>query len=368
MALWRAALPDELVVVPGLGSSLDGAVLLAQRTDLPHEPRVLRLAAKPARAAGCDGAPGPVDVDTLETEQVQADLLDLDLRSPTGLVDALLDAEATVPAAVRAARDEIVQAVSLIERAFGSGGRLVYVGAGTPGRLAALDAAECPPTFGTPPDQVVAVLAGGDEAAAAAVEGAEDDAEAGRHDILRADVGARDVVVGISASGRTPYVLAALAAARDFGAATVAVVNNTDSEAWAVADVTIELRTGAEVLAGSTRLKAGTSQKVVLNTLSTAAMVRSGKSFGAWMVDVQTSNEKLRRRARRIVREATGADDETALRALRLADWHTKTALVAILADVEASRAAELLDGTGGRVRDAIAAGTRAGSAEEASG
>lgn len=367
MALWRARLPDELAVVPALGSPLDGAVLLAQRTDLPHESRVLRLAGPSARGAARESTPGPVDVDTLETEQVQADLLDLDRLSPAGLVDALLDAEATVPSAVHAARDTIVQAVNLIEGAFDSGGRLVYVGAGTPGRLAALDAAECPPTFGTPPAQVVAVLAGGDQAAAAAVEGAEDDAEAGRRDLLRAAVSARDVVVGISASGRTPYVLAALAAARESGAATVAVVNNADSEARAVADVTIELRTGAEVLAGSTRLKAGTSQKVVLNALSTAAMVRSGKSFGAWMVDVQTSNEKLRRRARRIVREATGADDETALRALRQADWHTKTALVAILADVDVSRAGELLDGAGGRVRDAIAAGTRRGSAEEAS-
>jgi N-acetylmuramic acid 6-phosphate etherase len=258
---------------------------------------------------------------------------------------------------VRKARVEIASAVSLVEAAFAAGGRLVYVGAGTPGRLAALDAAECPPTFGTAPDRVIALLAGGADAASSAVEGAEDDAEAGARDVRGAEVSSRDVVVGISASGRTPYVLAALEAARDAGAPTVAIVNNRGSLAATVADLTIELDTGPEVLSGSTRLKSGTSEKVVLNTISTSAMVRTGKSYGAWMVDVQATNEKLRRRACRIVREAAAVDAETALRTLAAADWNTKTALVALLADVDVDEAQRRLDLADGRVRPAVAAG-----------
>jgi len=172
--------------------------------------------------------------------------------------------------------------------------------------------------------------------------------------VLALDLAARDLVVGISASGRTPYVLAALEAARSVGCRTVAVVNNAGTPVAAGADVAIELLTGAEIIAGSTRLKAGTAQKVTLNALSTGAMVRHGKTYGAWMVDVVASNEKLRRRARRILREATGADDDRATAVLEAAGWHTKTALVALVADVDVRAAAALLDAGRGRVRAAL--------------
>jgi N-acetylmuramic acid 6-phosphate etherase len=187
-----------------------------------------------------------------------------------------------------------------------------------------------------------------------AVEGAEDDDAAGARDVLALRPGPEDLVVGISASGRTPYVLAALDAARERGCRTVAVVNNAGSRARAHADVTVELLTGPEVVGGSTRLKAGTSQKIALNVLSTCAMVAAGKTYGAWMVDVVASNEKLRRRARRILREVTGVDDARAGAVLEEAGWRTKTALVALLADVAVTDAVGLLDAAGGRAREAV--------------
>jgi N-acetylmuramic acid 6-phosphate etherase len=294
-------------------------------------------------------------VDRLATEQVRPDLADLDQRSPAAIVDLLLAAEAEVPAVLRGAGEAIAAAAARVEQALGRGGRLVYVGAGTPGRLAALDAAECPPTFGIDPDRVVAVLAGGDSAAGRSVEGAEDDDNAARRDLTALDVGTDDVVIGISASGRTPYVLAGLETAAKAGAATVAVVNNVSTPAGELADVVIELPTGPEVVAGSTRLTAGTAQKVTLNAISTAAMVRLGKTYGAWMVDVVASNEKLRLRARRLIREISGVDDATAVAALDAAGWHTKTALVSVLAGVDAPTARSRLEAAAGRVRDAVA-------------
>lgn len=296
------------------------------------------------------------DVDRLATEQVRPCLDDLDLRSPGEIVDVLLEAEAEVTAVLAAARDAIAAAVEMVEHALGGGGgRLIYVGAGTPGRLAALDAAECPPTFGVAPDDVVALLAGGGPASGRAVEGAEDDTAAGAGDVAAIGAGPGDVVVGITASGRTPYVVSALAAARDAGSATIAIVNNTASAAGLHADLVLELPTGPEVVCGSTRLHAGTAQKIVLNTISTAAMIRLGKTYGAWMVDVAATNEKLRGRARRILREITGVDDEAATVALDAAGWHTKTALVSLLAGVDADTARARLDANAGRVRDAIA-------------
>jgi N-acetylmuramic acid 6-phosphate etherase len=353
---FSARLAGHLDLVAAQGTPLDGALLLAERADLPHEPFVLRVDAVTVAAARTP-ARGSDDVDVLATEQVRDDLRDLDDRDADGVVDALLDAEATVPQAMSAARATLADAVRLGAAALASGGRMLYVGAGTPGRLAALDAAECPPTFGTAPDRVVAVLAGGTDADRRAVEGAEDDAAAGARDLTALAVGAGDLVVGITASGRTPYVLAALETARAAGAATVAIVNNAGSPAAARSDVAVELLTGAEVLAGSTRLKSGTAQKIALNTISTGAMVANGKTYGAWMVDMVASNEKLRRRARRILREAGGIDDERAGELLEQSGWHTRTALVAALAGVPVDRAAALLDDHGGRVRAAVAAG-----------
>jgi len=297
---------------------------------------------------------GGVDVDLLATEQARPGLDDLDERTPAALVDVLLEAESAVPAVMAAARDSLAEAVALVEQALAAGGRLIYAGAGTPGRLAALDAAECPPTYGVAPDRVVAVLAGGQAASDSAVEGAEDDADAGRRHVTALRPSQRDVVVGISASGRTPYVLGALEAARAAGARTVAVANNPGSPAAERADVAVELLTGPEVVAGSTRMTAGTAQKIALNVLSTAAMVRVGRTYGAWMVDVQTTNDKLRRRAARIVREVTGVNAETAEAALSAADGSTPAALVALLSGVGPDEARARLVAAGGRVREAL--------------
>ncbi|HWM74058.1 MAG TPA: N-acetylmuramic acid 6-phosphate etherase [Nocardioides sp.] len=345
----RTRLPDGVALQDPRGAAVDGALRLATDNGLPHEGSVIRVSGASPAANG--------DLDLLATEQVRADLADLDTRSPDDLVDLLLAAEAAVPAALAAASAGLAAAVERAAEALTAGGRLVYVGAGTPGRLAALDAAECPPTYGIPPDRVVAIVAGGDRAESLAIEGAEDDAAAGAEDLGVLGVGPKDVVIGITASGRTPYVLAALEAARDAGAVTVAIVNNPGSPAVLVAEVAIELLTGPEVLAGSTRLKAGTAQKVALNVISTGAMITAGRTYGAWMVDVVASNEKLRRRARRILREATGVDDETALAALEDAGWHTKTALVSLLAGVPADVARERLERHGGRVRRTLEPG-----------
>ncbi|GAA4697861.1 N-acetylmuramic acid 6-phosphate etherase [Nocardioides nanhaiensis] len=355
-ALAARAGDSEVVLRAAVGGSHDGALLLAARRDLPHEPAVLRqppLGPAPT-VVQADRTDQAHQVDALATEQVRPDLADLDAREPSEVVRLLLDAEATVPAALAAARTALVAAVELATEALTGGGRIVYVGAGTPGRLAALDAAECPPTFGIDPATVVALCAGGEAAAREAVEGAEDDAAAGADDVAGLDVGPRDLVVGITASGRTPYVLAALAEAARRGARTVAVVNNPGSAAAAAAQVAVELLTGPEVLGGSTRLKAGTAQKIALNALSTAAMVGAGHTYGAWMVDVLASNEKLRRRAARILREATGADDQRARAALEQSGWRTKTALVALLAGLPADRAQALLERHGGRARRAL--------------
>ncbi|HET8641549.1 MAG TPA: N-acetylmuramic acid 6-phosphate etherase [Pseudonocardiaceae bacterium] len=354
---WRSALagsPVRVLARP-LGDALVGAAMLAVRTDLPHEPSVYRSAQRVAVTAGPPRLPtDPRHTDELATEQVRPGLEDLDTRPAREVVELLLGAEAAVPAALAAAAPALAEAVDLVADRLRGGGRLVYAGAGTPGRLAALDAAEVGPTFGVPPGVVISIIAGGADARLQAFEGAEDDDLAGGVDLAAHDVGPGDVVVGVSASGRTPYVLGALTAARAAGAATVAVVNNPGSPIAAVADITVEVRTGAEVIAGSTRLTAGTAQKIVLNVLSTAAMVRLGRTFGAWMVDVQTRNQKLRRRAVRILREATGAAAEDAERALAETGGDVRTALVALLLDVDARTARTRLASANGQVRQVL--------------
>jgi N-acetylmuramic acid 6-phosphate etherase len=271
-------------------------------------------------------------LDGLGTEGARPGLEDLNHRPPAALVDVLLAAEAAVPAVLADTATQLAAAVAAAERAVRTGGRLLYVGAGTPGRLAALDAAECVPTFGVPPGLVQAVLAGGVRAADSAVEGAEDDAAAGAADLMALAPDADDLVVGISASGRTPYVLAALSAARAAGATTVAIVNNPGSPAAGLADVAVELLTGPEVIAGSTRLTAGTAQKIALNVLSTATMVRTGHTHGPWMIDVVASNEKLRRRAQRMLVEIAGVPEPAAAAALERSDGDTRAALRLLLA------------------------------------
>jgi len=247
---------------------------------------------------------------------------------------------------VAAAVPRIAAAAEAIAARLECGGRLIYAGAGTPGRLGVLDAAECGPTFST--DSVRGVIAGGSAALTQAIDGAEDAFDPA--DL--ADLTAADALVGITASGRTPYVLGALEHARAAGALTVAILNNSGSEACA--DIVIELLTGPEVLAGSTRLTAGTSQKIVLNALSTSVMIALGKAYGPRMVDARPTSAKLRRRAVRIVRDAAGVDEGAAIAALTAAGGHAKTAIVALLAGVDAAEAAVRLDRVRGRVRDAL--------------
>lgn len=347
---WAHAIGPHAHVVVAAGRSVDGALALAERTDLPHEPQVSRASVWSAPHVAAE------DLDVLETEGVREGLDDLDILSADEVVDALLDAEGKLASVLDGARDGLVDAVAAAEPALRRGGRLLYVGAGTPGRLAALDAAECPPTFGTPPGLVEAILAGGSDAAATAVEGAEDMSSEAEKALESRDVGSDDVVVGISASGRTPYVLAAIRRAHKLGAATIAVVNNAESPIADAADVAVELLTGAEVISGSTRLTAGTAQKVALNALSTATMVRLGKTYGPRMVDVAASNHKLRRRASRIVREVCGVEDATAVETLEAAGWQVKTAIVALLADIDIDEARARLGAGDGRVRSAVEA------------
>ena len=254
----------------------------------------------------------------------------------------------------------IAQAIEWSADRLRRGGRLIYVGAGTSGRLGVLDAAECPPTFSTPAEMVVGVIAGGSPALVRAVEGAEDDPDRGAADITVLEVGPRDLVVGIATSGRTPYVRGAVREARRRGAATVALTCNRPSLLGEEVDLEIAPLVGAEVISGSTRLKAGTATKMILNMISTGAMVQIGKTLGHRMVDLQPTNEKLRIRSRRILRELSGVDDTRAREILERCGGRLKRALVVALADVEPDRAQELLDRHNGQVRSAAkAAGGR---------
>jgi N-acetylmuramic acid 6-phosphate etherase len=326
------ALRERLDLVPAAGDALDGAL----RLRAIHEPHVIRV----------EAAAIPHGLDTLATEASRPDLDDLDARPIGEVVALLVAAEGEAHSAVAVAVPRIAAAATAIAERLERGGRLIYAGAGTSGRLGVLDAAECRPTFGT--DLVHGVIAGGPAALTEAIEGAEDAFDPA--DL--AGLTAADALVGITASGRTPYALGALEHARAAGALTVAIVNNPGSEASA--DVVIELLTGPEVLAGSTRLTAGTAQKVVLNALSTSVMIALGKAYGPRMVDVRATSAKLRRRAVRIVRDAAGVDEEAAVAVLAAAGGHAKTAIVALLAGVDAAEAAARLDRARGRIRDAI--------------
>ena len=288
------------------------------------------------------------------TEGRNSRTMDLDEFTVHELLTAMNDENRLVPDAVRRVLPAVERTVDLAVSALRSGGRLIYQGAGTSGRLGVLDAAECPPTFGVSPGVVLGVLAGGDAAMFRSEEGAEDSAERGRDDLAALGLTAADVVIGIAASGRTPYVLGGLDYARSVGASTVALSCNPGAAISAHAEVAIEIDNGPEVLTGSTRLKAGTSQKLVLNMISTAAMVRTGKAFSNLMVDVAPSNVKLADRVVRIIGEATGCDEAAARAAADAADGHAKTAIVMILADVDAPTARARLAAADGFVRAAI--------------
>ena len=292
-------------------------------------------------------------LDELVTEAGSEPAADYDLRSTLELVELMNAQDETVPAAVAAATGQITAAIEAIAEGLGRGGRLIYVGAGSSGRIADLDASECESTFSTPAGQVVALVAGGADASPSEQASAEDDRDAGRADVEALEPRAEDVVVGVSASGRTPFVVSALEAAADAGARTACVVSVPGSELETVVELPIVVVVGAEFLAGSTRLKAGTAQKLVLNMLSTISMIRLGKTYGNLMVDVAATNEKLRARVRRIVRAATGAPPDDVDAALS-ADGDAKVAIVSLLAGIGADEARARLDAAGQSIRKAV--------------
>ncbi|SJN34569.1 N-acetylmuramic acid 6-phosphate etherase [Microbacterium esteraromaticum] len=294
------------------------------------------------------------NLETLATERVAPEFAELDLLSTSDQV-ALMAAQGLVAAqAVEAEAESISGAVDGIVERMRRGGRLVYVGAGTAGRMGVLDASEIPPTFGTDPSLVVGHIAGGEIALRNAVENAEDDVEAGEQ--VGGALGPDDAIVGISASGRTPYVVGALRAARARGAFTVSLACNRNAEISVGVDVAIEVVVGPEAVAGSTRLKAGTAQKLVLNTISTLAMVQSGKVYGNLMVDVQSTNEKLRARAERTVMHATGCAPDAAARALADAAGSVKLAIAIVETGADAETARHALEAADGNLRQALAA------------
>jgi len=293
---------------------------------------------------------------TLTTEAVDASMGDLDLRSTDELVLSMNDEDAAVPAAVRAAAPAIARAVDGITERMRGGGRLIYIGAGTSGRLGVLDASECPPTFGIDPSRVVGLIAGGDSALRLSVESAEDGAAGGRATVDEAGIGADDVLVGIAASGRTPFVVGALERGREVGALTVAVACNAGSRIGEVADIAIEVVVGPEFIAGSTRLKSGTAEKLVLNMLSTLTMVKLGKTYGNVMIDVRATNDKLRARAQRTVMTVTGCGADEATAALAAADGSAKTAALMLLSGLSAADAEARLAQSDGVLRASLAA------------
>ncbi|MFF3415053.1 N-acetylmuramic acid 6-phosphate etherase [Streptomyces sp. NPDC002698] len=296
------------------------------------------------------------ELETLTTEAFRPELSDIDRLSTLEIARLMNGEDTTVPAAVAAQLPLIAAAIDGIAERMARGGRLVYAGAGTAGRLGVLDASECPPTFNTDPSRVVGVIAGGPTAMVTSIEGAEDSRELAAADLDALALTADDTVVGVSASGRTPYAVGAVEHARKQGALTVGLSCNAHSALASAADHGIEVVVGPELLTGSTRLKSGTAQKLVLNMLSTITMIRLGKTYGNLMVDVRASNEKLRARSRRIVALATGASDEEIERALAATDGEVKSAILTILGGVDGPTAARLLEDAEGHLRAALAA------------
>lgn len=294
------------------------------------------------------------ELESLATEQRNPHSMTIDTAAVEEILETINTEDHRVPIAVRREIPYIAEGVRLVVEAFQSGGRLIYVGAGTSGRLGVVDASECPPTFGTPPEQVQGIIAGGREAVFRSQEGAEDSPEAGAEALRAKNVSEEDVVCGIAASRRTPFVVGAVEHARDLGCATLFVTCNPRSEFDLDVDVAICPVVGPEVIMGSTRMKSGTAQKLVLNMLTTASMVRMGKVYENMMVDLQMTSEKLVERSRRIVMIATGLGYEEAEETLRRADGHVKTAIVIILADVGAEEARSRLEEADGFVRNAI--------------
>lgn len=286
------------------------------------------------------------------TEQQNPHSTEIDQLPTEDMLKVINDEDATVANAVRDQLPAIAQAVDAIADCIARGGRLIYVGAGTSGRLGVLDASECVPTFSASPDLVQGIIAGGNTALTTAIEGSEDDTSAGSRDLLALKPGPNDAVVGIAASGRTPYVLAALETANDIGAVTIAVACNAPSPLLKLAQIKIGVIVGPEVITGSTRMKAGTAQKLVLNMLSTGSMIKLGKVYGNLMVDVQVTNAKLAARARRIVAQVANIDENRATQLLNQTDNNVKAAIVVQMRHTSPEEALKLLADAGGRLRD----------------
>ncbi len=294
------------------------------------------------------------DIKRLVSEGRNPNTLDIDALPTLEMVQRINAEDQLVALAVQKVLPEIARAVDRIADGFRRGGRLIYVGAGTSGRLGILDASECPPTYGVPDGMVIGLIAGGEDAVIHSVEGAEDDAAQGAADVAALDLTSADVVVGIAASGRTPYVVGALQTARRAGAATVAVACNPGSAIATAADIAIEPVVGPEAVTGSTRMKAGTAQKMVLNMLSTGAMIRIGKTFGNLMVDLHPNNDKLRERAAGMVVEIAGCTPEQARTALAGAGYDVKLAVMMAALGLDAETARSRLERAGGVLRQAI--------------
>ena len=290
----------------------------------------------------------------MSTEPRNQNSMNLEIMTPLEVVTVMNNEDAKVAEAIKPMLPNIAQCVTWAIQSIEAGGRIIYMGAGTSGRLGVLDAVECPPTFGVAPEVVVGLIAGGEKAFVKAVEGAEDSRELGHDDLVNIGLEKRDIVIGIAASGRTPYVLGGLAYAQEIGCHTVAISCNPGSAIGQAAELAIEVVPGPEVLTGSTRLKSGTSQKLILNMISTATMVGCGKAYQNLMVDVMQTNEKLVVRAQNIVMEATGCDRETAREKIEIASGSAKTAITMILADCGLEEAKERLTKAKGHVREAI--------------
>ena len=293
-------------------------------------------------------------LENLTTESRNEKSVDLDKMTTTQLLELMNEEDSKVAGQVKSQIPKITQAVEVIIQARRNGGRLIYMGAGTSGRIGLLDAVECPPTFGTDPDEVIGLIAGGEKAFIKAVEGAEDDKDLGASDLKAIHFIKEDVLVGIAASGRTPYVIGGIAYANKIGAKTITIACNKDSEIGKLGDIAIEVVLGAEVITGSTRLKAGTAQKLICNMLSSASMVGSGKVYGNLMVDVQLTNEKLRERAKRIIMEATEVSYDIAQDFLKKADDNPKIAIVMILTNLSKAEAILKLEKTQGFISKVI--------------
>ncbi|HEM7144595.1 TPA: N-acetylmuramic acid 6-phosphate etherase [Providencia stuartii] len=295
-----------------------------------------------------------IDLSRMVTESRNAASTNIDQLSTIDMLQVINNEDKQVPLAVEKVLPQVAQLVDKVAQAFLNGGRLIYVGAGTSGRLGILDASECPPTYGTPHEQVVGLIAGGHQAIFRAVENAEDKPELGEQDLLNIQFNDKDVLVGIAASGRTPYVLGALAYARKVGAVTASISCNPNSPVANAADIAITPIVGPEVVTGSSRMKAGTAQKLVLNMVTTGAMIRIGKVFGNLMVDVEATNAKLVERQVKIVMEATECDRQTAELALQQCQRHCKTAILMILSGLDAQEARQLLSDNQGFIRTAL--------------